>query len=53
MFKVSSFEKLSTMIISGFFKLSQNKSNYVIIDSNNKLIENKKKVLSIVKKIIS
>ena len=48
-FNINFYKKVQ----SGFLKLSQNKSNYIIIDSNNKLIENKKKVLNIVKKIIS
>ena len=37
---------------NGFIKISRNKPNYIIIDSNKELIENKKKVLNcILKKI--
>jgi len=38
---------------NGFLKLSKNKSNYIIIDSNKKLIDNKKEVLSHIKKLLS
>ena len=37
---------------SGFIKLSKNKSNYIIIDSNKNLSHNKKKVLESIKKLI-
>ena len=37
----------------GFLKLSKNKSKYIIIDSNKKLIENKKKVLNSILKLIN
>ena len=36
----------------GYLKLAKNRSKYVIIDSNKKLIENKKEVLNKIKKII-
>tara|TARA_B100001121_G_scaffold163770_1_gene143036 strand:+ start:1140 stop:1757 length:618 start_codon:yes stop_codon:yes gene_type:complete len=36
----------------GFTKLSKNKSNYIIIDSNKNLSHNKKKALEIFKKLI-
>ena len=36
----------------GFIKLSKNKSNYVIIDSNKNLSHNKKKALESIKKLI-
>ena len=36
----------------GFLKLSKNKSKYIIIDSNKKLNENKKKVLNSILKLI-
>ena len=36
----------------GFIKLSKNKSNYVIIDSNKNLSHNKKKALDSIKKLI-
>ena len=37
---------------NGFVKISRSKSNYLIIDSNKELVENKKKVLNcILKKI--
>jgi len=37
----------------GFLKLSKNKSKYIIIDSNKKLTENKKKVLNSILKLIN
>ena len=37
---------------SGFLKISKNKKNYIIIDSNNKIIYNKKKILNQINKII-
>ena len=37
---------------NGFLKLSKNKKNYVIVDSNNSLIENKKLVLDYILKTI-
>ena len=36
----------------GFIKLSKNKSNYIIIDSNKSLSHNKKKALESIKKLI-
>ena len=39
--------------VSGFLKLSKNKSKYIIIDSNKKLTENKKKVLNSILKLIN
>ncbi len=38
---------------SGFLKLSKNKKNYIIIDSNKKLIENKKIILNNILKLIN
>ena len=37
---------------NGFLKISKNKSNYVIIDSNKNLVENKKVVLNKILKLI-
>ena len=38
-FKIEFYKKVQ----AGFVKLSKNKNNYVVIDSNNNLVENKKK----------
>ena len=48
-FKLNFYKKVQ----EGFLKLSKNKSKYIIIDSNKKLNENKKKVLNSILKIIN
>ncbi len=48
-FQIKFYKKVQ----NGFLKLSKNKSNYIIIDSNKKLIDNKKEVLSHIKKLLS
>ena len=47
-FKIEFYKKVQ----AGFVKLSKNKNNYVVIDSNNNLVENKKKVLNMIIKFI-
>ncbi len=47
-FKINFYKKVQ----NGFLKISKNKKNYVIINSNNKLEDNKKKVLSHIIKLI-
>ena len=47
-FNIKFYEKVQR----GYLKLAKNRSKYVIIDSNKKLIENKKEVLNKIKKII-
>ena len=47
-FKIKFYKKVQ----NGFLKISKNKKNYVIINSNNKLEDNKKKVLSHIIKLI-
>tara|TARA_Y100000590_G_scaffold379558_1_gene447265 strand:+ start:2937 stop:3557 length:621 start_codon:yes stop_codon:yes gene_type:complete len=47
-FKINFYKKVQT----GFLKLSKNKSNYIVIDSNKSLVENKKKVLNNIIKLI-
>ena len=47
-FKINFYQKVQR----GFLKISKNKPNYVIIDSNKKLIENKKKVLNHITKLL-
>ena len=47
-FNIKFYEKVQ----KGYLKLAKNRSKYVIIDSNKKLIENKKEVLNKIKKII-
>ena len=48
-FKIEFYKKVQ----AGFVKLSKNKKNYVVIDSNNNLVENKKKVLNMIIKFIN
>ena len=48
-FKIDFYKKVQ----AGFVKLSKNKNNYVVIDSNNNLVENKKKVLNMIIKFIN
>ena len=48
-FKIEFYKKVQ----AGFVKLSKNKNNYVVIDSNNNLVENKKKVLNKIIKFIN
>ena len=48
-FKIKFYKKVQ----AGFVKLSKNKNNYVVIDSNNNLVENKKKVLNMIIKFIN
>ena len=48
-FKIEFYKKVQ----AGFVKLSKNKKNYVVIDSNNNLVENKKKVLNKIIKFIN
>lgn len=48
-FKIKFYKKVQ----AGFVKLSKNKKNYVVIDSNNNLVENKKKVLNMIIKFIN
>ncbi len=47
-FKINFYKKVQ----SGFLKLAKNKSNYIIINSNENLLENKIKVLKNIKKLI-
>ena len=47
-FKTKFYKKVQ----NGFLKISKNKSNYVIIDSNKNLVENKKVVLNKILKLI-
>ena len=47
-FKINFYKKVQ----SGFLKLAKNKSNYIIIDSNQNLLENKTKVLKNIKKLM-
>ena len=47
-FKAKFYKKVQ----NGFLKISKNKSNYVIIDSNKNLVENKKVVLNKILKLI-
>ena len=47
-FKINFYKKVQ----SGFLKLAKNKSNYIIINSNENLLENKVKVLKNIKKLI-
>ena len=47
-FNIKFYEKVQR----GYLKLAKNRSKYIIIDSNKKLIENKKEVLNKIKKII-
>ena len=48
-FKIKFYNKVQ----NGFLKLAKNKSNYVIISSNNNLHENKFKVLNRILKLIN
>ena len=48
-FKIEFYKKVQ----AGFVKLSKNKKNYVVIDSNNNLVENKKNVLNMIIKFIN
>ena len=47
-FKIKFYKKVQ----NGFLKISKNKKNYILINSNNSLVENKKKVLNHVIKFI-
>ena len=47
-FKINFYNKVQ----KGFISLANNKSNYIIIDSNKNLLDNKKKVLESILKII-
>ena len=48
-FKIKFYKKVQ----NGFIKLSKNKSNYILINSNNDLVKNKKKVLNHILKFIN
>jgi len=48
-FKIKFYKKVQ----KGFLKISKNKKNYILINSNNNLLENKKKVLNYVLKSIN
>ena len=48
-FKIKFYKKVQ----NGFLKLSKNKSNYILINSNNDLVKNKKKVLNHILKFIN
>jgi dTMP kinase len=48
-FKIKFYKKVQ----NGFLKLSKNKSNYILINSNNELVKNKKKVLNHILKFIN
>ena len=48
-FKIKFYKKVQ----KGFLKLSKNKSNYILINSNNDLVKNKKKVLNHILKFIN
>ena len=48
-FKINFYKKVQ----KGFLKLSKNKKNYVLINSNNSLIDNKKKVINKILKSIN
>ena len=48
-FKIKFYKKVQ----NGFLKLSKNKRNYILIDSNENLLENKKKVLNHINKFIN
>ena len=48
-FKIKFYQKVQ----KGFLKISKNKRNYILINSNNSLVENKKKVLNHILKIIN
>ena len=45
--------KFHKKVQKGFLKISNNKKNYILINSNNKLVENKKKVLNHILKSIN
>ena len=47
-FKIKFYKKVQ----NGFLQISKNKSNYIVIDSNKNLIENKNKVLKKILKLI-
>jgi len=47
-FKIKFYKKVQ----KGFLKISKNKRNYILINSNNNLVENKKKVLNHIIKFI-
>ena len=48
-FKIKFYNKVQ----KGFLKISNNKKNYILINSNNNLAENKKKVLNHIIKVIN
>lgn len=48
-FKIKFYKKVQ----KGFLKISNNKKNYILINSNNNLVENKKRVLNYVLKSIN
>ena len=48
-FKIKFYNKVQ----KGFLKISNNKKNYILINSNNSLAENKKKVLNHIIKVIN
>ena len=48
-FKIKFYKKVQ----NGFLKLSKNKSNYILINSNNDLVKNKKKVLNHILKYLN
>ena len=48
-FKIKFYKKVQ----NGFLKISKNKSNYILINSNNDLVKNKKKVLNHILKFIN
>ena len=48
-FKIKFYKKVQ----NGFLKISKNKKNYILINSNNNLAENKKKVLNQILKFIN
>mgnify|MGYP001396664565 CR=1 FL=1 len=48
-FKISFYKKVQ----KGYISLSKNKKNYMIVNSNNKVIENKKKIINKINSILS
>ena len=48
-FKIKFYKKVQ----NGFIKISKNKRNYILINSNNNLVKNKKKVLNHILKFIN
>ena len=48
-FKIKFYKKVQ----NGFLKISKNKSNYILVNSNNNLVDNKKKVLNHILKFLN